>query len=169
LVSCTVSAVWYFFLQTDTAISSRLNGNKNEEKELEPWDAGQMNGNDSLSLELEASNGWDVQDMFRKNEQDYGVQSTFDHSLRGYTVALQTSDSPDYREAQAKAEQIANEIGLFSSPLLQNERYEIVFAFVENQPMYRARIELENGDEETAYAAVIRPSQQQESNGRFLF
>lgn len=103
----------YFFLQTDTAISSRLNGNKNEEKELEPWDAGQMNGNDNLSLELEASNGWDVQDMFRKNEQDYGVQSTFDHSLRGYTVALQTSDSPDYREAQAKAEQIANEIGLF--------------------------------------------------------
>lgn len=134
--------------QTDTAISSRLNGNKNEEKELEPWDAGQMNGNDSLSLELEASNGWDVQDMFRKNEQDYGVQSTFDHSLRGYTVALQTSDSPDYREAQAKAEQIANEI--------------------ENQPMYRARIELENGDEETAYAAVIRPSQQQESNGKYI-
>lgn len=44
-----------------------------------------------------------------------------------------------------------------------------MFAFVENQPMYRARIELENGDEETAYAAVIRPSQQQESNGRFLF
>lgn len=85
-----------------------------------------MNGNDNLSLELEASNGWDVQDMFRKNEQDYGVQSTFDHSLRGYTVALQTSDSPDYREAQAKAEQIANEIGLCSSRLLENLRYENV-------------------------------------------
>lgn len=62
-------------LQTDTAISARLNGNKGEEKELEPWDAGQVNGND-VSLDLDTSNGWDVQDMFRKNEQEYGVSSS---------------------------------------------------------------------------------------------
>lgn len=94
-----------------------------------------MNGNDNVSLDLEMANGWDVQDMFRKNEQEYGVsavvpccyhfaicscvvfqvQSTFDHSLRGYTVPLQTSDTPDFREAHAKATQIAQEIGKFYS------------------------------------------------------
>ncbi|XP_030757494.1 ataxin-2 homolog isoform X1 [Sitophilus oryzae] len=133
--------------QTDTAIAARLNGNKNEEKQLEPWDAGQINGTDNLSLDLDGSNGWDVNDMFRKNEQDYGVQSTFDHSLRGYTVPLQTGDSQDYREAQAKADQIANEI--------------------ENQPTHKARLDLENGDEEEAFAAVVRPNQQ-ESNGKYI-
>ncbi|XP_048521761.1 ataxin-2 homolog, partial [Dendroctonus ponderosae] len=124
--------------QTDSAISSRVNGSRSEEKELEPWDAGNMNGND-VNLELEMSNGWDVQDMFRKNEQEYGVQSTFDHSLRGYTVPLQTSDTADFREAQAKAAQIAQEI--------------------ENQPAYKARLDMENGDEEAAFAAVVRPAQ----------
>ncbi|CAG9770050.1 unnamed protein product [Ceutorhynchus assimilis] len=135
--------------QTDTAISARLNGSKSEEKELEPWDAGQLNGND-VSLDLDASNGWDVQDMFRKNEQEYGVQSTFDHSLRGYTVPLQTSDTADYKEAAAKAEQIASEI--------------------ESQPAYKARLELENGDEEAAFASVVRPTQnpQEASNGKYI-
>lgn len=86
--------------QTDTAISARLNGNaKNpEEKELEPWDSPSgLNGGDSLPLELDDANGWDANDMFRKNEQEYGVTSTFDKSLKGYTVALKDVDSPDYR------------------------------------------------------------------------
>ncbi|XP_060534458.1 ataxin-2 homolog isoform X2 [Cylas formicarius] len=135
--------------QTDTAISARINGNKLEERELEPWDpSGGLNGTDSgLDLDTQA-NGWDANDMFKKNEQDYGVTSTFDHSLRGYTVPLQTSDSADFREAQARADQIANEI--------------------ENQPQHKARLDLENGDEELAFAAVIRPNQSQESNGKYL-
>ncbi|KAF7287665.1 hypothetical protein GWI33_006009 [Rhynchophorus ferrugineus] len=132
--------------QTDTAIAARLNGSKMEEKELEPWDAGQMNGSDNINLELEPGNGWDVNDMFRKNEQDYGVQSTFDHTLRGYTVPLETSDTADYRDAQARADQIANEI--------------------ENQPNHKARCELENGDEETVFAAVVRPNL--DSNGKYI-
>lgn len=69
-----------------------------EEKELEPWDASSgINGGD-ISLELEGgSNGWDANDMFRKNEQIYGITSTYDHTLAGYTVPLQPTDSPDYR------------------------------------------------------------------------
>ncbi|KAH0817224.1 hypothetical protein GEV33_005567 [Tenebrio molitor] len=87
--------------QTDTAISARLNGNSNksEEKELEPWDpsSGLNGGSDNTPLELENANGWDANDMFRKNEQEYGVTSTFDQSLKGYTVPLRTVDSADYR------------------------------------------------------------------------
>lgn len=133
--------------QTDTAISARLNGtSKLEEKELEPWDSSGMNGTD-IQLELDQANGWDANDMFRKNEQEYGVQSTFDQSLRGYTVPLQTSDSADYKEAEAKANMIASEI--------------------ENQPQHKARLELENGDEEAAFASVVRP-QESSSNGKFI-
>ncbi|GJQ85963.1 hypothetical protein Trydic_g21810 [Trypoxylus dichotomus] len=129
--------------KTDTAISARTNGQhiRTEEKELEPWDPPVgVNGGDT-SLELEpGANGWDAMDMFRKNEEIYGVQSTYDNSLTGYTVQLQKSDTPDYREREALAQQLANEI--------------------ESQPAYKQRIEMENGDEETLYAAVHRPNQE---------
>ncbi|KRT81996.1 hypothetical protein AMK59_4944 [Oryctes borbonicus] len=129
--------------KTDTAISARTNGQhiRSEEKELEPWvpPVG-VNGGDT-SLELEpGANGWDAVDMFKKNEEIYGVQSTYDNTLTGYTVQLQKSDTPDYREREALAQQLANEI--------------------ESQPAYKQRIEMENGDEETLYAAVHRPNQE---------
>lgn len=117
---------------------------KLEERELEPWDASGINGTETMPLELEQANGWDANDMFKKNEQEYGVQSTFDQSLRGYTVPLQQSDSAAYKEAEAKAAMIANEI--------------------ENQPSHKARCDLENGDEEEVFAAVVRPMGQETNN-----
>lgn len=72
-----------------------------EEKELEPWDAsasGVLNGDLEFNLELDGNaNGWDPNDMFHKNETVYGVQSTFDQSLTGYTIQLQKRDTQDFK------------------------------------------------------------------------
>lgn len=35
-------------------------------------------------------NGWDADDMFRRNEQEHGVTSTFDQNLSGYTTEIRT-------------------------------------------------------------------------------
>lgn len=80
-----------------TLISGQQYG-RMEEKQLEPWDPSTGVNGDETSLELEpGANGWDANDMFRKNEQIYGVQSTYDNTLSAYTVQLQASDSADYR------------------------------------------------------------------------
>lgn len=88
-------------LPTDMAITQRCNGGgsggggMSEEKELEPWDC--TNGDD-ISLELDGNaNGWDANDMFHKNESIYGVQSTFDQSLAGYTMQIEKKNTQDYK------------------------------------------------------------------------
>ncbi|XP_059619862.1 ataxin-2 homolog isoform X2 [Phlebotomus argentipes] len=130
------------YFQTDSAISSRCNGSsRGEDKELEPWDpaSGTVNGEMEFLLELDGNaNGWDANDMFHKNETMYGVQSTFDQSLAGYTIQIQKKDTQDFKDAEAKAEEIAKEI--------------------ENHPMHNERVDVENGDEEAAFASVERPS-----------
>lgn len=88
--------------QIDTAISKCNGASRSDEKELEPWSfdvgSGVVNGDLEFSLELDDNaNGWDAKDMFLKNETIYGVQSTFDQSLSGYTIQIQKKDTQDFK------------------------------------------------------------------------
>ncbi|XP_068101683.1 ataxin-2 isoform X2 [Hyperolius riggenbachi] len=130
---------------TDSGIASKVNG-EHKEKDLEPWDGGDnllssnvpTNPDELESLDTDVSNGWDPTEMFRYNEENYGVVSTYDSSLASYTVPLERDDSAEFQKREARAAQIAEEI--------------------ESSSQYKARVALENDDrsEEEKYTAVQR-------------
>ncbi|KAM3937047.1 ataxin-2 isoform 7-T7 [Leptodactylus fuscus] len=130
---------------TDSGISAKVNG-EHKEKDLEPWDGGDglissslsANSEELESLDTDVSNGWDPNEMFRYNEVNYGVVSTYDSSLSSYTVPLERDNSEEYLKREARAAQIAEEI--------------------ESSSQYKARVALENDDrsEEEKYTAVQR-------------
>ena len=126
---------------TDMAIASRLNGQVRGEKELQPW-MEDVNGDHlGVSLELDTkANGWDANEMFQLNEKEHGIKTTFKDNLESYTVQIERKDTMDFRKQELEAERIANEI--------------------ENNPKTAERLEVENGDEEAAFAAVIRNDDQ---------
>ncbi|XP_043413554.1 ataxin-2 isoform X25 [Prionailurus bengalensis] len=132
---------------TDSAISAKVNG-EHKEKDLEPWDAGELTTSEELeALENDVSNGWDPNDMFRYNEENYGVVSTYDSSLSSYTVPLERDNSEEFLKREARANQLAEEI--------------------ESSAQYKARVALENDDrsEEEKYTAVQRNSSEREGHG----
>ncbi|KAJ1093049.1 hypothetical protein NDU88_006158 [Pleurodeles waltl] len=135
---------------TDSAISSKVNG-EHKEKDLEPWDGGESttvttsNSSTTIStpddldgLDTDVTNGWDPNDMFRYNEENYGIVSTYDSSLSSYTVPLERDNSEEFLRREARATQLAEEI--------------------ESSAQYKARVALENDDrsEEEKYTAVQR-------------
>uniref|UniRef100_A0A8C6LKE2 LsmAD domain-containing protein n=1 Tax=Nothobranchius furzeri TaxID=105023 RepID=A0A8C6LKE2_NOTFU len=129
---------------TDTAISSnRING-EHKEKVLQKWEGGDSNG-ESYDLDNDTSNGWDANEMFRYNEVKYGVTSTYDSSLSMYTVPLERGNSEVYRQREARAARLANEI--------------------ESSPQYRIRLNLENDEgksEEEKFSSVARDGSDRE-------
>ncbi|XP_063238365.1 ataxin-2-like protein isoform X2 [Bacillus rossius redtenbacheri] len=122
----------------DSAISCKFsNGRSSEEAELTPWDGGDGEDEGFDLVANSEANGWDPHDMFLKNKVEYGVRTSFQPSLEGYTVQLQKEDTPEYRNAEQKATEVANEI-------LSN-------------PRRRSQMETVNGeDEEDCHAAVVR-------------
>lgn len=136
--------------QTDTAISARLNGSLKfgGEKELQPWE-GDTNGDFGVNFELDSnSNGWDANEMFSLNEKEHGIKTTFKDNLESYTVQIDQSikNTDDFKEKEKKAARIAAEI--------------------EGNTNTRARLDLENGDEEAAFAAVVRPDDSNNNNDK---
>ncbi|XP_069044451.1 ataxin-2-like protein [Lepisosteus oculatus] len=123
---------------TDSAIGpARLNG-EHREKILQRWEDTDSNG-ETCELDSDTSNGWDASEMFRFNEENYGVKSTYDSSLSMYTVALERGSSELFRQREARAARLASEI--------------------ESSPQYRRRVSLENDEgrsEEDKYGAVSR-------------
>ncbi|XP_056392174.1 ataxin-2 isoform X8 [Hyla sarda] len=138
---------------TDSGISSKVNG-EHKEKDLEPWDGGDglissslpANSEELESLDTDVSNGWDPNEMFRYNEENYGVVSTYDSSLSSYTVPLERDNSEEYLKREARAAQIAEEI--------------------ESSSQYKARVALENDErsEEEKYTAVQRNACEREGH-----
>uniref|UniRef100_A0A8C6URY4 Ataxin 2 n=1 Tax=Neogobius melanostomus TaxID=47308 RepID=A0A8C6URY4_9GOBI len=123
---------------TDSAVSGKING-EHKEKDLEPWDGGETHQSDSLESLDTDSNGWDPNDMFKFNEEKYGVLSTYDSSLSTYTYgSLERDNSEEYLKREARAAQLAEEI--------------------EASATYKARVALENDErtEEEKYTAVVR-------------
>ncbi|XP_044186222.1 ataxin-2-like protein isoform X2 [Thunnus albacares] len=122
---------------TDAAISSsRVNG-EHREKVLQRWD-GDGNG-ENFELETDTSNGWDANEMFKFNEEAYGVKSTYDSSLSMYTMPLEKGNSEVYRQREVRATRLASEI--------------------EGGLQYRRRVSLENDEgrsEEDRYSSVVR-------------
>jgi len=127
--------------QTDSQISAnRING-ETPMKQLQEW----VPEGEDESHDLEEGggglggngNGWSPHEMFAKNAE-FGVETTFDPNLSGYTVQLSSkgADTADWREKERKAAAIAAEI--------------------EGNSNSKAAIELENGDEEEAFSAVVR-------------
>ncbi|NXG18265.1 ATX2 protein, partial [Grallaria varia] len=132
---------------TDSAISAKVNG-EHKEKDLEPWDGGETTASEELeALETDVSNGWDPNDMFRYNEENYGVVSTYDSSLASYTVPLERDNSEEFLKREARATQLAEEI--------------------ESSAQYKARVALENDErtEEEKYTAVQRNANEREGHG----
>ncbi|KAG0411804.1 hypothetical protein HPB47_011060 [Ixodes persulcatus] len=125
---------------TDTAIS-KFNGQPLE-KPLEPWLDGGLEGDalvlDDVAPDGDDTNGWDANEMFKTNAEKYGVTTSYDSALSGYTVKLEPKNTDEYKLQEAKACKIAQEI--------------------ENNPVFKKRTDLENGDEEDKFSAVVRPS-----------
>nr|XP_006825627.1 PREDICTED: ataxin-2-like protein-like isoform X2 [Saccoglossus kowalevskii] len=121
---------------TDSMISSKVNGQVTE-RDLTPW-VGEVQSEEG-SLENEASNGWDVNDMLRTNAEKFNVTSTFDEDMGQYTTRLEKKDTKEYKDREESAQKLANEI--------------------ESSPSYKQRLqkEVEDGTEEDKYSAVQRP------------
>nr|XP_033802389.1 ataxin-2-like protein isoform X1 [Geotrypetes seraphini] len=132
------------FTDSAIAMNAKVNG-EHKEKVLQRWEGGDGNSDD-YDLESDVSNGWDPNEMFKFNEENYGVKTTYDSSLSSYTIPLEKDNTEEFRQRELRAAQLAREI--------------------ESSPQYRMRIAMENDDERTEeekHSSVQRQSSDRDS------
>uniref|UniRef100_A0A2R9BHX4 Sm domain-containing protein n=1 Tax=Pan paniscus TaxID=9597 RepID=A0A2R9BHX4_PANPA len=127
------------FQNADFNYATKDNFTDSAIKVLQRWERGDSNS-DNYDLESNMSNGWDPNEMFKFNEENYGVKTTYDSSLSPFTVPLEKDNS------KLRAAQLAPEI--------------------ESSPQYHLRIAVESDDgrtEEEKHRAVQRQGSGRES------
>jgi small nuclear ribonucleoprotein (snRNP)-like protein len=93
--------------QTDTQISTAKVNGDNQLRELEMWQPEDDCMGGGIEDDIN-SNSWTPEEMFAKNEERFGVKTSFDPSLTGYTVPL-NRDRVD-SETEMRAARIAASI-----------------------------------------------------------
>uniref|UniRef100_A0A2I3GXR7 LsmAD domain-containing protein n=1 Tax=Nomascus leucogenys TaxID=61853 RepID=A0A2I3GXR7_NOMLE len=68
-------------------------------KVLQRWEGGDSNS-DNYDLKSNTSNGWDPNEMFKFNEENYGVKTSYDSSLSPYTMPLEKDNSEEFQLSQ---------------------------------------------------------------------
>ncbi|OQR79635.1 ataxin-2 protein isoform X1, partial [Tropilaelaps mercedesae] len=129
---------------TDAAISRGANG-RPIERDLQAWMDDEPEGKSIEEGQLEdisATTSWDPEEMFKTNKSKFGVETTYQENLEGYTYQIEQRDDPEFQRREAEAVRIALEI--------------------ESNPQHKRNIELEIGcdgdDEELKYSAVVKDS-----------
>ncbi|XP_031551470.1 ataxin-2 homolog isoform X2 [Actinia tenebrosa] len=121
---------------TDTAISSRLNGQAGHERQLQKWEdpSGEHEEIAGVLEDSSMKNGLDPDEMFATNKEKYGVTSSYDHKMLSYTTPVEGS-----KELEDRAEILAREI--------------------EKENSHSDRSEVDSGKtEEELFSAVVRAS-----------
>ncbi|XP_065663654.1 ataxin-2 isoform X2 [Hydra vulgaris] len=98
-------------LLTDAAIAA--SNASTQQRELVQWkdDNLQRSGVTGLLEDDPCLNGsWNVDDMYRENEEKHGVRSTFDSSLNSYMTPIERRDDEAFKEQEQRAERIAREM-----------------------------------------------------------
>ena len=112
-------------------------------REFEEWQGDSEDFGDT-NVRLEANKGWDPEDMFKTNEQNYGVRSTYKPNMEGYTMQLSTDkNSIAYRKmelfANAKTREIQNSYWNRNSTGSENGDEEATYSAVNRAPYFRGK------------------------------
>ncbi|CAL8116146.1 unnamed protein product [Orchesella dallaii] len=103
--------------RSSTAVRGRGRGGNEKMRELEPaptWLCSSDETSAKLSLELDEGNTtgkvfWEPKDMFKQNEERYGLVSSFKEDLTGYTTKVDRSNA-EFKMQQDEAGRIERQI-----------------------------------------------------------